>query len=123
MKTLLPSGVCTYPVLATRSKVCVEPDTVPGVQTMPTFGAFAGRPKAGAARSSSAPVASATDRPSRRVLCVIVAVLPLASRDSRVGLADHRLGRQRRLIDADLGHHPALWHGRIGAWRARVGEL
>jgi hypothetical protein len=42
MNTLLPSGVSMYPVLATRSNVCVEPETDPGVHTMPTFGAPVG---------------------------------------------------------------------------------
>src|SRR6266508_1590322 len=106
MKTLLPSGVSMYPVLATRLKVWVSPETVPGVQTMPSLAALAGSAAAGPWASTADPATStrARTRPSRRVLCRMVAFLP---RCSDIGLAHHRLGRQRVLVHPHLGHHCA----------------
>src|SRR5919198_792117 len=111
MKTLLPSGVCTYPVLATRLNVCVLPETVPGVQTMPIFGAPAGSAPACPGTSTADPAASATTRPSRLILCVIVA--PLLG----IGLTHCGLWGQWRLVDPNLGLHPAG-----SGWRAEVGQ-
>src|SRR6266511_3699917 len=118
MKTLLPSGVSMYPVLATRLKVWVPPETVPGVQTMPSLAALAGSAAAGPWASTADPATStrARTRPSRRVLCRMVAFLP---RCSDIGLAHHRLGRQRVLVHPHLGHHSAGRPGGSAGAKAR----
>src|SRR5215467_5285783 len=110
MKMLLPSGVFSYPVLATRLNVWVPPETVPGVHTMPVLGKPAGSACACPGMSTADPAASASASPSRRVLRAIVAFLPrrTISACSDIGLAHVLLGRERTiLIDADLGHHSA----------------
>src|SRR5215472_17161075 len=110
MKMLLPSGVSSYPVLATRLNVWVLPDTVPGVHTMPILGKFAGSASACPGMSTTDPAASASTSPSSPVLRAIVAFLPrrTISACSDIGLAHVLLGGERAaLIDADLGHHSA----------------
>src|SRR5215469_17187582 len=110
MKMLLPSGVSSYPVLATRLNVWVPPATVPGVHTMPILGKPAGSALACAGMSTADPAASASTSPSRTVLRAIVAFLPrrTISACSDIGLAHVLLGGERAaLIDADLGHHSA----------------
>src|SRR5262245_44828753 len=110
MKTALPSGVWMCPVVAVRLNVCTAPAVEPGAHTIPSFGAPAGRLEACGA-SPAMPRTNAAQRPSHRDLLVIVAPL------SDIGLAHHGLARQRVLVDADLGHHPA----RSG--RTEIGEL
>src|SRR5262245_31165440 len=108
MNTVLPSGVWIVPLPATRLNVCGDPGPLPGAQIIPSFGAPVGRAFALPRRRTSDPVAGASRSPSRRVLCVIVGVLPLVvSLGSDIGLAHEVLGRQRVLVDAHLGHHPA----------------
>src|SRR5437867_13268088 len=110
MKTLLPSGVWMSPVLVFRLKVRVLPARFPGVQTMPTLGAPVGSAPAGpGASSAEEPTASATAAPSRRILCVIVAVPPRRVVSARldIGLAHFGLGRKRRRVYPHFGHHSA----------------
>src|SRR5215475_11182373 len=112
MKMLLPSGVSSYPVLATRLNVWVVPATDPGVHTIPILGKPAGSACACPGMSTADPAASASASPSRRVLRDIVAFFPRrtvsACSDMGVGLAHVLLGGERAaLIDADLGHHSA----------------
>src|SRR4249920_2103256 len=111
MKTLLPSGVWMWPLLAFRLKVRVVPARVPGVQTMPILGAPVGSAPAWVGASSAKePAASTTATPSRRILCVIVAVPPrlLVAARLDIGLAHYGLGRKRRArVHPHLGHHSA----------------
>src|SRR5215510_2040744 len=123
MKTLLPSGVSAYPVLAVRLNVWVVPATVPGVHTMPILGKPAGSASACAGMSTADPAASASTSPSRTVLRAIVAFLPrrTISACSAIGLAHVLLGGERAaLIDADLGHHSA--RRPAGSGRSEAGE-
>src|SRR5690242_2183763 len=120
MKMLLPSGVSSYPVLATRLNVRVLPATDPGVHTMPILGKPAGSASACPGMSTADPAASAS--PSRRVLSAIVAFLPQRtfSACSDIGLAHVLLGGERAaLIDADLGHHSARRPAGTGQSEAR----
>src|SRR6516165_4109103 len=122
MKMLLPSGVSSYPVLATRLNVWVPPETVPGVHTMPILGKPVGSAAACPGMSTTDPAASASTSPSRRVLRAIVAFLPrrTISACSDIGLAHVLLGGQRAaLIDADLGHHSARRPAGTGSSEAR----
>src|SRR5690242_4409811 len=110
MKMLLPSGVSSYPVLATRLNVWVAPATDPGVHTMPILGKPVGSASACPGMSTADPAASASASPSRRVLRAIVAFLPrrTISACSDIGLAHVLLsGKWAALINADLGHHSA----------------
>src|SRR6516165_1613581 len=110
MKMLLPSGVSSYPVLATRLNVRVLPPKVPGVHTMPILGKPCGSALACPGISTADPAASASTSTSRPVLRAIVAFLPrrTISACSDIGLAHVLLGGERAaLIDADLGHHSA----------------
>src|SRR5215468_1620178 len=125
MKTLLPSGVSAYPVLATRLNVWVVPDTDPGVHTMPILGKPAGSASACPGMSTTDPAASASA--SRRVLRDIVAFLPrrTISAWSDIGLAHVLLRGEpvivvgEALIHADLGHHSARRPARTGRSEAR----
>src|SRR5499427_2547820 len=122
MKMLLPSGVFSYPVLATRLNVWVPPEAVPGVHTMPILGKPAGSAAACPGMSTADPVASASTSTSRPVLRAIVAFLPrrTISACSDIGLAHVLLGGERAaLIDADLGHHSAWPPAGIGSSEAR----
>src|SRR5215470_9711433 len=122
MKMLLPSGVSSYPVLATRLNVWVVPETDPGVHTMPILGKPAGSAAACPGMSTADPAASASASPSRRVLRDIVAFFPrrTVSACSDIGLAHVLLGRERTaVIDADLGHHSARRPAGTGSSEAR----
>src|SRR5215467_1992566 len=129
MKMLLPSGVFSYPVLATRLNVWVPPETVPGVHTMPILGKPAGSASACPGMSTTDPAASASasPSPSRRVLRDIVAFLPrrTISAWSDIGLAHVLLRGEpvivvgEALIHADLGHHSARRPARTGRSEAR----
>src|SRR6516225_8386381 len=102
MKMLLPSGVFSYPVLATRLNVRVPLDSDPGVHTMPVLGKPAGSASACPGMSTADPAASASASPSRRVLRAIVAFLSrrTISAGSDIGLAHVLLGGERAaLID------------------------
>src|SRR6185312_11528003 len=124
MKMLLPSGVSSYPVLATRLNVWVLPDTDPGVHTMPILAKFSGSASACPGISTADPAASASTSPSRPVLRAIVAFLPrrtFSARSGNIGLAHVLLGgKWAALIDADLGHHSA-WPP-VGTGRAEARE-
>src|SRR5215470_14258371 len=121
MKMLLPSGVSSYPVLATRLNVRVPPDKDPGVHTMPILGKPAGSASACPGMSTADPAASASTSTSRPVLRAIVAFLPrrTISACSDIGLAHVRLGGKRALVDADLGHHSAWPPAGTGSPEAR----
>src|SRR5215831_16687979 len=127
MKMLLPSGVSSYPVLATRLNVWVLPDTDPGVHTMPILAKSCGSASACPGMSTADPAASASASPSRRVLRAIVAFLPrrTISACSDIGLAHvllvgkPTLARGEGLIDADLGHHSARRPAGTGRSEAR----
>src|SRR5690348_4319240 len=124
MKMLLPSGVSSYPVLATRLNVWVPPATDPGVHTMPILAKPVGSAAACPGMSTADPAASASTSTSRPVLRAIVAFLPrrTISACSDIGLAHVLLGGERAVfIDADLGHHSArrpTWAGRAEAREA-----
>src|SRR5215468_6629601 len=123
MKTLLPSGVSAYPVLAVRLNVWVLPETDPGVHTMPILAKPVGSAAACPGTSTADPAASASTSTSRRVLRAIVAFLPrrTISACSDIGLAHVLLGGERAaLIDADLGHHSA--RRPAGTGRSKAGE-
>src|SRR6266480_1216665 len=122
MKMLLPSGVSSYPVLATRLNVCVPPATDPGVHTMPILAKPVGSAAACPGMSTADPAASASTSTSRPVLRAIVAFLPrrTISACSDIGLAHVLLGGERAaLIDADLGHHSARRPAGAGRPKAR----
>src|SRR5215467_2325517 len=121
MKMLLPSGVSSYPVLATRLNVWVPPATVPGVHTMPILAKPVGSAAACPGMSTADPAASASTSPSRPVLRPIVAFLPrrTISACSDIGLAHVVLRGELALIDADLGHHSARRPGGAGRAEAR----
>src|SRR5215472_1792867 len=121
MKMLLPSGVSSYPVLATRLNVWVLPDTVPGVHTMPILAKPCGSAAACPGMSTADPAASASTSPSRPVLRAIVAFLPrrTISACSDIGLAHVLLGGKRALVDADLSHHSAWPPAGTGSPEAR----
>src|SRR5215468_753298 len=124
MKTLLPSGVSAYPVLAARLNVWVLPATDPGVHTMPILGKPTGSASACAGMSTADPAASASTSMSRAVLRAIVAFLPRrtisACSGMGIGLAHVLLGGERAaLIDADLGHHSARRPAGTGSSEAR----
>src|SRR6516225_9932391 len=121
MKMLLPSGVSSYPVLATRLNVWVPPETVPGVHTMPILAKPVGSAAACPGMSTADPAASASASPSRTVLRAIVAFLPrrTISACSDIGLAHVLLGGERALVDADFGHHAARPPAGTGSPEAR----
>src|SRR5689334_15382313 len=122
MKMLLPSGVSSYPVLATRLNVWVLPETDPGVHTMPILAKPCGSASACPGISTADPAASASTSTSRPVLRAIVAFLPrrTVSACSDIGLAHVLLGGKRAaLIDADLGHHSAWPSAGTGRAEAR----
>src|SRR5215469_5463079 len=122
MKMLLPSGVSSYPVLATRLNVRVLPDTDPGVHTMPILAKPVGSASACPGMSTADPAASASTSTSRPVLRAIVAFLPrrTISACSDIGLAHVLLGGKRAvLVDADLGHHSAWPPAGTGSPEAR----
>src|SRR5262245_52854551 len=84
---------------------------------MPIFGKPGGSPLAVPSTTTSTPVAKAARRRvSRRVLCVIVGVLPLGvSLGSDIGLAhDGLCGERASAVHPHLGHHSA------GSWLAVV---
>src|SRR6476646_7622450 len=94
MKTELPSGVWIVPSFATRVNVRVDPARLLGAQTMPVFGVPGGR-LLDAPDASSAPHATARTAGGRM------------RRALDIGLAHHRLRRQRGLVDPQLRHQPA----------------
>src|SRR5215475_3168401 len=115
MRTSLPSGVEMEPVLATRLNVCVLPETVPGVHTMPSLGAPTGSASACSGTSAAPPATSATTRPSRLIFFVMAAFLPRrAGAWSDIGLTHDGLRGKRVLVHPDLGHHPARPRRRPG---------
>src|SRR5215470_8620494 len=123
MKMLLPSGVSSYPVLATRLNVWVLPDTVPGVHTMPILAKPAGCAAAYPGMRTADPAASASASPSRTVLRAIVAFLPrrTMSACSDIVLAQVVVGGEGAdLIDAEHGHPSARRPD--GTGKSKAGE-
>src|SRR5215831_3401713 len=123
MKMLLPSGVSSYPVLATRLNVRVPPEKDPGVHTMPILAKPVGSAAACPGMRTADPAASASASTSRPVLRAIVAFLPrrTVSACSAIGLAHVLLGGERAALrDADFGHHSARRPAATG--RSEAGE-
>src|SRR3954467_1810359 len=108
MKTLLPSGVSMCPDFAIRLKVCVEPDTVPGLHTMPIGGAPGGNASACSEAGSRTPAASTSAMLSPRIRRAMLPVFVLIVFSwSDIGLAHDGLGGKRVLVHPHLGHHSA----------------